>query len=359
MARDYCARLGIGFVEPPPYSQSTVERGVAVAPEHFCFPMKVLLGSAMESLEAGADTLVTVAGYGACRFNYFAELQKRILEREGYEFRLIAFDAPRDSVPDFYRNLRAVTGPTRAGITEVFKQLGLVLRKGNALDAIDKRAAALRALEVERGSVDRVAAGCREMLEGAFSSAELDETGLEIARRFDALPMEEERPHLRVGVTGEIMVSIEPYFSHDIEHWLAGRGAVVERSIYMSDIMTPWGKNPVRGWTDEEVERHAAPYLTHEVGGHGQINVAAAVDYARRGFDAVIHIFPFTCLPEVIARTVFVRVSRDMDIPILSMSVDEQTGRAGTLTRLEALVDLAWARRQRARGRAVAVPGAT
>jgi len=342
MVQDFCRRAGIGFVEPPAYRQDTIERGVAASPEHFCFPMKVLIGSAMESLEAGADTLVTVAGYGACRFNYFAELERRILEREGYEFQMIAFDSPRDSVPDFYRNLRAVTRGTSFHLPRVVKELSLVLDKGHVFDEITKKEIAIRALEAEDGAVDRAVRDSRALLADAFSKEEIAGARAAIASRFEEVPLELDRPHVSIGVTGEIMMAIEPYFNLDIERWLARKGAVVERSIYMSDLMTPFGRNPVQGWTDEEMERTADPYLCHEVGGHGQINVAAAVDYARRGFDAIVHFFPFTCLPEVIAKTIFVRLSSELKIPVLSLSIDEQTGRAGMQTRLEALLDLAW-----------------
>ncbi|HEY5526167.1 MAG TPA: hypothetical protein VIK02_01130 [Candidatus Anoxymicrobiaceae bacterium] len=356
MARDFCERTGLGFVEPPPYTKRTIERGVAISPEHFCFPMKVLLGSAMESLEAGADTLITVAGYGACRFNYFAELQKRILERHGYEFQMVAFDSPRDSVPDFYRNLRAVARGAGLSISRIVRELALVLRKGQAFDAITKRSVGMRALEVEAGAVDVAVSDCEDVLSVAFSRDEIDRALQEIDERFGAVRLEPERPHIKVGVIGEIMISMEPYFNIDIDKWLARRGAVVDRTIFMSDIMTPFGRNPVRGWSDEEMAGFAAPYLCHEIGGHGQLNVAAASDYARKGFDAVVHLFPFTCLPEVIARTIFVRMSGELDLPILSLSVDEMTGRAGMETRLEALVDLAWARQGLAASKSVSRP---
>ena len=220
----------------------------------------------------------------------------------------------------------------------------LAVRKGHGRDEAHKRAMAVRALEAEKGAADATMLECLEVLEAAQTRSQIDEARAYTASRFDALPIHADRPHVKVAVVGEIMMSMEPYFNLDIEKWLANRGAVVERSIYMSDLFATMGRNPVSGWSDAQMQAAAVPYLCHEIGGHGQINVAAAVNYARRGFDAVIHLFPFTCLPEVIAKTVFVRVSRDFDMPILSISIDEQTGRAGMQTRLEALMDLAWAR---------------
>ena len=42
-------------------------------------------------------------------------------------------------------------------------------------------------------------------------------------------------------------------------------------------------------------------------------------------------------------------MSSELDIPVLSLSIDEQTGRAGVQTRLEALLDLAWSRKRKDR----------
>jgi predicted nucleotide-binding protein (sugar kinase/HSP70/actin superfamily) len=345
MAQDVCERLGLGFVPTPEYSDRTVEIGTTLSPELICFPTKVLIGASVEALENGADTLVTAAGYGPCRFNYFAEIQRRILEREGYMFRIITFDSPFEAPRDFYRGMRTVLSESRLGAVALVRQFPLTLRKGHQFDEIDKWVSASRGLEVDEGSVDRAAGRCREALRGAFTALELDEVSAFVDEVFEAVELDMERPHIRVGIVGEWLMSMEPYFNFDIDRWLARKGAVVERNLYSSDIFTPWGKNPVLGMSDEEVEREARPYLKHEVGGHGQITVAGAAQFARRGFDAIIHFMPFACLPEVVARTVFRRIKDDFSIPILSISIDEQTGRTGMQTRLEALVDLAWSRR--------------
>jgi predicted nucleotide-binding protein (sugar kinase/HSP70/actin superfamily) len=344
MAKDFCERAGLGYVDSPPYSERTVELGVSVSPEHLCFPMKILLGSAIEALEDGADTLVTVAGFGPCRFNYFGEIQKRILKREGFEFEIVVFDGPRDAPVSFYRNVRRVLSGSPLGPVRFLRLLPLTVLKGRCYDEIEKQAMALRALEVEAGSVDRAAEECLSMLLPAQSRDEVEEVRCAVAERFQTVEVDKARLHLRVGLIGELMTCIEPYFNFDAPRWLAKKGAVVERSLHMSDIFTPMGRNPVFGADDREIGLAARPFVCHGIGGHGQINVAAAAMFARRGFDALVHFAPFACLPEVIARTVFSRISNEFDIPVLSISVDEQTGREGIQTRMEALTDLAWSR---------------
>lgn len=342
MAKDACERLGLGYVEAPNYSERTVDIGVSISPEHVCFPCKVLIGSAVESLEAGADTLITAAGFGPCRFNYFAEIERRILEREGYDFRIITFDGPREAPLAFYRNMRSVVPASSRRIGGMIKEMALVLRKGWAYDEIDKAAGAMRALELEEGATDLAAGECLSMLDAARTRREIEEARRATRERFARVQVDRHRPHLKVGVVGEMLMAMEPYFNFDVVRWLTRRGAVVECAQHSSDIFTPLGRNPVLGCSSDEIRSAASPYLCCDVGGHGYVSVGATVMFARRGFDAVVHLFPFTCLPEVIAKTIFVRVSNEFGMPILSMSIDEQTGRTGMQTRLEALVDLAW-----------------
>jgi len=53
-----------------------------------------------------------------------------------------------------------------------------------------------------------------------------------------------------------------------------------------------------------------------------------------------VHLYPFTCMPEIITRAIAPEISMKHDMPFLSLVVDEHTGEAGFQTRLEAFVDL-------------------
>mgnify|MGYP004578971385 CR=1 FL=1 len=45
-------------------------------------------------------------------------------------------------------------------------------------------------------------------------------------------------------------------------------------------------------------------------------------------------------MPEIMSQNIFPKMREDVNLPILSLIMDEQTGRAGYITRLEAFVDL-------------------
>jgi predicted nucleotide-binding protein (sugar kinase/HSP70/actin superfamily) len=75
--------------------------------------------------------------------------------------------------------------------------------------------------------------------------------------------------------------------------------------------------------------------------------VGKTVLFARNGIDGVIHIFPFTCMPELVAQTILIKVQKDLDIPILTLIIDEHTAVGGMETRIEAFIDLLERRRRR------------
>ena len=95
----------------------------------------------------------------------------------------------------------------------------------------------------------------------------------------------------------------------------------------------------------------AKPYLESEVGGHARDSVAHTINCAQAGFDAMVHVCPTGCMPEVSIRPILRRVSEDMDIPVLQLSFDEHTSALGVVTRVEAFLDILWSRRQRGVGR--------
>ena len=59
----------------------------------------------------------------------------------------------------------------------------------------------------------------------------------------------------------------------------------------------------------------------------------------KKGKDGIIHISPFTCMPEIMSQNIFPAMREDREVPILPLIMDEQTGRAGYITRIEAFVD--------------------
>lgn len=90
----------------------------------------------------------------------------------------------------------------------------------------------------------------------------------------------------------------------------------------------------------KELIRAAEPYLNFDVGAECNFSVAEAALAGRHGFDGVVHVYPFSCMPETNAATVLSAVGTDLGVPVLPMVIDRQDMDLRIDTQLEAYVDI-------------------
>ncbi len=347
--------LGHAVIVPEVPTAKTLSLGTKYAPEFACMPLKIVLGTYIEVLERGADTIVTTGGVGPCRAGQYAQIQEAILRELGYDFEMIVLEPPRCNILDFLGKIRRLNAARKSWLG-VYRDIMKAWHKLKALDEVERLSHWVRPRELRRGTTTSVYRRCLEWLDRARTIEEIDaarERALSALRR---VPIDESRDPLKVGIVGEIYVVVEPTANHNIEENLGHMGVQVERSIFM----TGWTKeNTVRdaeGMSHGEmIKRVASPYLPEMIGGHGQDSIGNTILYAKRGFDGVIQLAPFSCIPEIVARSILPRVSEDYDIPVLTFFLDEHSGEAGMITRLEAFVDLLERRRGARRGSLKAV----
>jgi predicted nucleotide-binding protein (sugar kinase/HSP70/actin superfamily) len=307
------------------------------------------MGSYLEAIELGADTIVTSGGHGPCRAGFYAEVHRRILESLGHQVKVIVFDAPGRGWRKFLHNVRLLKG--RKSWFSVYRALRLVYRMVHELDRLEKRVAVLRAHEAVAGSASQAWNSIQKRFDQAQNEAEVDRAVAESNRLLEKVRVhsEVEKP-LRIGIVGEIYVVMESSINFDLEETLGKMGVEVERSQYLSEwvefnLFPRWLKRA----HEEEILQKGEPYIPLVIGGHAKQTVGHIVDYHDRGFDGVIHLMPFACLPELVTQSIIPHLSQTLDIPVLSLSIDEQTGLANTLTRIEAFVDLLRNKRQQQR----------
>src|SRR5512136_6289 len=101
-------KIGINYIAPPPVTARTYEIGFKLSPEQVCLPFKICIGSFVEAIEKGADTIVMAGGNGPCRFGLYGMLQEKILNDAGYRFKMMVLD--QDTVLKSLRELATVAG---------------------------------------------------------------------------------------------------------------------------------------------------------------------------------------------------------------------------------------------------------
>lgn len=57
-----------------------MEIGSLYSPDEICLPFKLMIGNYVQSIEAGADTIVIAGSCGPCRFGEYCELQMNTLK---------------------------------------------------------------------------------------------------------------------------------------------------------------------------------------------------------------------------------------------------------------------------------------
>lgn len=336
-------KLGHEVVMPLKPSEKTLSLGSHYAPEFACIPFKILLGTYLEAIKQGAEIVITSGGMGPCRAGYYGVLHEKILKDLGHNIDFIVLEPPQKKTADFIRKLYKITQGNSPRV--IWDALSTAWRKLRVLDQIDALSYEIRPRETVRDETTNVMEECYRIIDRAWTMQEVQNSLDECTQRLRAIKTIEGTDPLKIGIIGEIYVVLEPAANFDIQRLLGNMGVLARRSIYLA----AWTKDNTFFKGEEHIKKAAKPYLRELVGGHGTLSVGSTVLYAKEGYDGVIQLAPFTCIPEIVSKSILSRVAKELDIPVLTLFIDEQTGKAGIKTRLEAFVDLLHSRRNRKR----------
>lgn len=338
--------LGHEVVVPPPITERTVALGQRGAPETVCLPLKLNLGNYIEAFELGADTVLMGGGVGPCRFGYYAEIERHVLEDMGHHFDMMVLEPPKGQLALAWKRFKPLL--TKVGWPEVVQAVRTAWEKARLVDEVEQLALVLRARETVRGSATRAREQALVAVKEAAGIQGVRNARAKVRAIMSGVPQDPQRKPLRVAMVGEIYTVLEPFASRNVERLLGDMGVEVVRTIYLSDWLRDQFFSLLRFDTQKRARLLGRPYLPYFVGGHGLESVAHAVYHANNGCDGAVHILPFTCMPEIVAQTILPTVSRDTRMPIMTLVVDEHSAEAGIVTRLEAFVDMLKRRRKRA-----------
>lgn len=338
--------LGMDYVIPPANNKKALEIGTKYAPELACLPLKINIGNFIQAYEQGADSILITGGVGPCRFGYYCEMHREILKDIGINMDIVTLDIPKKDVKGFLHKIKKLSigyNPYKAvkiirNITEVAKQV----------DELERLTFKIRPREIKKGSTDKIYKLFHKKVLIAKGSRQIKELIRETREQLLGIETDKSFRPLKVGIVGEIYTTIDPFANFDIASRLGNMGIEVSRYVTVSGwIIEHMLKKTLHIPRDLRYKDAANPYLGAMIGGHAQETIGNTVLYAKDGYDGVIQIFPLTCMPEIVAESILPSIERDLNIPVLTLIIDEMTGEAGYLTRLEAYTDLLYKRRER------------
>jgi predicted nucleotide-binding protein (sugar kinase/HSP70/actin superfamily) len=383
--------LGVDARITPPSDDRTRELGARHTSGDECYPAKVTVGDFLKVLELPETNPAKTAFFmptadGPCRFGQYATHLRRILDANGYNDVAVLSPTSHNSYADLGQLARPFVRTSWRMLVSA--------------DILQKVLLRYRPYEREQGVADAVHERCLDDLCATVENSPLEpgaqlkalRGALERSReRFRGLRISRDLSALRIGVVGEIFCRLNTFSNEDLVRRIEAFGA----EVWLSDI-AEWvwytsaeghrkrrleGRSlslaAVGAWVRDRVQLRdehaltavfheefagceepgietvldcARPYLPPE-GALGEmvLSVGKAVYLAKKGWDGIIDISPFTCMNGIVSEAIYPRVSRDLGgIPIRNFYFD---GTQSDLDRdLGVYVELARSYRKRRKG---------
>lgn len=326
MWKTFFSELGAEVVVSPPTTKATLAAGSARMVAETCLPTKVFAGHVL----ALAD-----------KADYVFIPSIRSLERDVYNCSKFL------GLPDLIRNA-IPESPTILDIEiDVNKGEKTVRREIHSLGHYFTRnpfrinRAYERALEVDRRYQALMQSG--SPLPQAIAQFQDDDTVDQVSQRSDSPGDYGDRNPLTIAVVGHPYNIFDTYINHN----LIGRLRKMGVRVVTAEMAPP---GALDAGTVKLVGR---PYWTYE-----DEVVGAAGHYLDSDVDGVLGVVCFGCGPDSMMLEVVQRAAKERRRkPFTTIVIDEHTGEAGLVTRLEAFVDMLERRRRRAKEASLASSG--
>lgn len=342
-------KIGPEFIFPPKTSSRTLLLGTKYSPESACLPFKFILGNFIEALEAGADTIAMITDHGPCRVGMYDVVMQQILKDLGFQFNWIVMDDTRiwgDYLLRFNRE-RKRRGVSFWGSLQAIR---FSWKKVRLCESLERMAHQMRPLEVRRGETTRVQTDCLKLIDDAMTLPELNFAYQQCLTKFDGIEKDISKNPIKMLITGEGYMVINPHANQDIERRLGEMGVEVTRTMWFTtQISHALHLDLFNSKSKRKAIQASKPYLRHNLGGECNASIGYPILYKKEGCEGVIQLHPFGCMLEAVAKNILVKVSREYDLPILTFSLNENLSETMIDTRLSAFVDLLQKRRERSK----------
>lgn len=321
--------LGAEVIMPPKITKKTVEIGNKNSPEFVCSPFKYTLGTLIEALEMGADTLIQLGG--GCRYGYYAEVQEKILKDLGYNFRMV--NLINNGKPNFfriYKKLKKIS--PKLNIFKLIYYSFLTSKMVIFMDIIDSYIRENIAFEIDEGSFENL----KEIMLIDFSKInnykELKNKFNYYKEEFRKLKVRKPNDFYKVGIVGELYTIMEPAFNYFLEKELAKHKIEIKRFTNATYLLF-------------EKKRFVKKNIKHvnikyKMGADATDNIIRTKYLCDENYDGIIHIKSSFCTPEIAAMPIISKIAGDNNVPVLFFSFDTNTIETGVHTRLEAFYDM-------------------
>jgi predicted CoA-substrate-specific enzyme activase len=352
--------------------RESVDVGMKFCSGKECYPCIVTTGDMVKKATSpGFDpeksAFFMPSGSGPCRFGQYNIFHNKVLGKVGMP------DVPVFA-PDQDNSMYSALGI-------ISKDFAMNAWRGIvAMELLYKCVHETRPYEKEQGVCDALHEKYLDRLYDALRHPRGDVEGVLSSMRkdFEAVPRNDEVKPL-IGIVGEIYVRSNQFSNEDLirkiealggevwmapfeewVHYITAMGhrrawlkkeypAVFDYAVkkyYQKKVEHQYGRifegflHTLHEPTIKETFKRAAPYVPDTFEGETVLSVGKSVDFALRGAAGIVNAMPFGCMPGTIVTALMRAVSKDFDIPVISMPYDG-TESSTTGIQLEAFMDQA------------------
>lgn len=322
----------------PPITNKTIELGSKYSPDFVCTPFKYTLGTLIESLDKGANTLIQFGG--GCRYGYYYALQDKILKDLGYDFTMInLITAGKTDIKKIIKTIKKIN--PKFSLFKGTYYLLISKKMVEYMDLVDDYIRKNIGFEVEKGSFIKI----RDEMLKEFSNIKGYFHLKKIYKKYDnkIRNIKVNKPHncLKVGIIGELYTLMEPFANYDIEIFLAKKGIEITRFTNVTYLLFQKQKK-VKKYLKE------LKNIQYKMGADATDNIYHTEWLCQNNYDGIIHIKSSFCTPEIASMGVINKICQKYGVPVNFFSFDANTSEVGIVTRLEAFVDMLEMRREHA-----------
>lgn len=332
--------MGIECIIPPFSSNEALELGSKYSPEEMCLPYKIMMGNFLQSIEMGADTIILPGSCGPCRFGEYCELQINALKKMGHNLTFIVIDSPFDiGKKELLNRLSKISDNSPKNKVQIIRALKTAYNVIELIEKIEAAANYLTGYEIKKGEFKRVLKKCKDDASKAISPSVMVDILKKYRNIINEIPINKHKDPVKIAIIGEIYTVIEPFSNLFIEDKLMNYRVSTKRMLtpswWIKDaVLSPLKLNSIN------IRMASREYLPYYIGGHARECIGEVLLAQKDNFDGAIQIFPMGCMPEIVSKAILPAISNDKKFPIMTLVVDEMTGEAGYITRIEAFIDM-------------------
>ena len=313
-------------------TSSIIKKGASNSPDFICTPFKYNMGNFIDSLENGANVLIQAGG--GCRYGYYYELQEKILKDLGYDFLLInLMDEDGIDIIRVYKKFKILNDKLLFKDFCYYFILGF--RMINILDKFENYMRLNYSLQYNKNDFDIIQKDMLNEMKNIKKITELISLQKKYNRKIYSVNLKKkDKMNIKIGIVGELFTSMEPFASFNLEKELSKFDCIVKRYTTATYLLFQ------KGFEQKKVLKKSKNYIDYLLGADGAESISRTLELIENGYDGIIHIKPFGCIPEINAMPILKKISNDYDIPIMYLTFDEQTTSTGINTRIEAFYDM-------------------